>query len=335
MGKRGNRGLKGQLLNKSVEAFILALETINRLSTTYRVETFTYLICNAWEILLKARILELNNNNRSVIYFKQRKEKNKKSISLRTCLEKIFPNENDPIRRNIELVADLRDQAVHLVISNVPREILALFQSSVLNYHKCLIQWFDISLSERLTIGMMTIVYDFKPEEFDLTNPIMRRNMGIETADYLMKYQSQLKSEFEKLGKVAEFSIPIDYTLKLTKSGSPDIELFSGTGGRMTNIIEVPKDPGKSHPHRQKDVIEIINKRLPNGIKINPHDITCIIATFDIKKNSAFYYKGSVTGSPTQYSQGFIDWIIQQQKSKSNFFKEARQQYRQAKTPAI
>ena len=57
-GQRGNPGLKGRLVDKSVEAYILALETINRLSIKYRLEAFCYLLCNAWELLLKAKILE-------------------------------------------------------------------------------------------------------------------------------------------------------------------------------------------------------------------------------------------------------------------------------------
>jgi hypothetical protein len=52
------RGLKGRLLENSIEAYILALESINRLSIKYRVETFAYLICNAWELLLKAKIIQ-------------------------------------------------------------------------------------------------------------------------------------------------------------------------------------------------------------------------------------------------------------------------------------
>ena len=51
--RRGNPGLRGRLREKSVEAYILALETINCLSRKYRVETFTYLLCNAWKRMLK------------------------------------------------------------------------------------------------------------------------------------------------------------------------------------------------------------------------------------------------------------------------------------------
>jgi len=62
--KRGNPGLKGRLLDKSIEAYILSLEIIHQLSVKYRVETFVYLICNAWELLLKAKIIEDTRSRR-------------------------------------------------------------------------------------------------------------------------------------------------------------------------------------------------------------------------------------------------------------------------------
>ena len=43
-GKRGNPGLKGKLVAKSLDAYVLSLETINRLSVKYRVEAFCYLM---------------------------------------------------------------------------------------------------------------------------------------------------------------------------------------------------------------------------------------------------------------------------------------------------
>ena len=65
-GRRGNPGLKGRLVDKSVEAYILALETINRISIQYRIETFCYLMCNAWELLLKAKIIEDTRKTNSI-----------------------------------------------------------------------------------------------------------------------------------------------------------------------------------------------------------------------------------------------------------------------------
>lgn len=140
--KPGNPGLKGRLLEKSVEAYILSLETINRLSIKYRVETFCYLLCNAWELLLKSKILN-DSASRAAIYYKKKRSKPRRSLALRDCLKKVFTDENSPIRINIEKIADLRDQSAHLVLSHVPRDVLGLFQASVLNYHrKCCIPFY-------------------------------------------------------------------------------------------------------------------------------------------------------------------------------------------------
>ncbi|MFC2059608.1 DUF3644 domain-containing protein [Chloroflexota bacterium] len=49
--------LTRNLRDSSIEAFILALETINRPSIRYRMEAFCILYCNAWELLIKAKLL--------------------------------------------------------------------------------------------------------------------------------------------------------------------------------------------------------------------------------------------------------------------------------------
>ena len=42
--------LAEKLLNKAREAFILAIEIYNKPSIRYRVEGFSFSICNAWEL---------------------------------------------------------------------------------------------------------------------------------------------------------------------------------------------------------------------------------------------------------------------------------------------
>ena len=155
-GRKGRAGLKGQLVDKSVDAYVLALETINRLSIKYRIESFSYLICNAWELLLKARILDLERD-REAIYYKKKDSEPRRSLSLRDAASKVIANDKDPVRRNLEKVAELRDDAAHFVIREVPRDVLLLFQAGVINYHKKLNEWFGISLSDRVSVGMMTL----------------------------------------------------------------------------------------------------------------------------------------------------------------------------------
>lgn len=320
-GHRGNPGLKGRLLDKSVDAYILALETINQLSIRYRVETFCYLLCNAWELLLKAKILDNMNNDHNAIYRgKKKRGERRESLSLRECLERVIPNQTDPERRNIERIADLRDESVHLVIGDIPNDVLCLLQAGVINYHRRLNEWFEISLSDRVHVGMMSIVYDMQPHQGDLTNKRLRRELGRDAADFLCHYCAEIKKEFDDLKRPAQFSIGIEYRLVLTnKPSDADIELSSGPSSGATRLIEVPKDPSKSHPFRQKEVLEKLKE-----MKINQYDIQCLNTVHGVKKRPEFFYQGKVKGSPVQYSQAFVDWVLRQYDNDPDFFRKAR-----------
>lgn len=313
--------LKKHLIDKSVEAYILALETINRLTIQYRLETFCYLICNAWELLLKAKILEEKGKEDS-IYYKEKKEKTRRSLSLSDCLNKIIQNQKDPIRRNIERVEELRNESAHLVISQVPRDVLCLFQACVINYHKRLNEWFGTSLSDRVQVGMMSIVYDMGPEQWDMTNQRLRKQLGQDAAEFLTHYCAELKQELDEFQRSPEFSIGIEYQLVLTKNPkNADMVLSSGsTGSEPTQIVEVPKDPSKTHPFRQKELIEHVKPEL----QINSFDIQCVNKVYRIKTKSEYFYQGKVKGSPGQYSQKFVDWLIDKYRRDNQFFHKTR-----------
>lgn len=325
-GQRGNPGLKGRLIDKSIEGYILALETINRLSIQYRIETFCYLICNAWELLLKAKILEdAGKGHDSIFRGKKKRHQRRESISLRDCLVRLIPNATDPERRNIECIADLRDECVHLVLSDVPADVSGLFQACVINYHRRLNQWFGISLSDRVNVGMMSIVYELDPSRNDIANIHLRRALGRDAADYLTDYCAQIKNEFDNLQRPAQFSVGIEYRLALTKKpGDADIVLsHASSGGQAVQIVEVPKDSSKSHPHRQVEVIENLKRLLPK-LSINQHDIQCVNKAHGVKQRSEYFYQGAVKGSPAQYSQAYVDWLLQQYNKDHQFFVKAR-----------
>ena len=321
--------LKERLVDKSVEAYILALETINRLTIQYRLETFCYLICNAWELLLKAKILG-DKGKEDAIYYKEQEGKTRRSLSLDDCLNKTMQNQKDhPIRRNIERIEELRNESVHLVISQIPREVMSLFQAGVINYHKRLHEWFGVSLSDRVPVGMMSIVYEEGPERWDMTNQRLRQQLGKDSAKFLGRYCADLNQDYEELQRSPEFSIGIEYRLVLTKNpNNADIALSSGaTGGESTQVVESLKDPGTTHPFRQKELIE----QLMTELKINQFDIQCVNKVYKIKAQSKYFYQGKVKGSPAQYSRAFLDWLIERYKEDDQFFEKTRQKAKKKK----
>ena len=54
-----------RLVEKSIEAFIMGLEIYNKPTIKYRIEGFSFFITNAWELMLKAALI----NRGESIYF--------------------------------------------------------------------------------------------------------------------------------------------------------------------------------------------------------------------------------------------------------------------------
>lgn len=95
--------LSRQLLGKSQEAFLLSLEIYNKPTIRYRLESFCFFFTNAWELMLKAYLLEGTKSEKSIFYPKE-KNKPRKSIAVRDALKRLFSNEKDPIRKNTKIL---------------------------------------------------------------------------------------------------------------------------------------------------------------------------------------------------------------------------------------
>jgi hypothetical protein len=326
----GNPGTKGRLLAKSLEAYLLGLETINRLTVAYRVETFCALMFNAWELLLKAKILD-DTRDRLEIYYRRRPGEPLRSISLRDAVARVIPNDRDQTRRNIERVADLRDAAVHLFIAQVPKNVMGLLQACVLNYHRRLSEWFDISLADRVPVGMMSLVYDVSPESLDLSSALMRRRLGKDSAEYLTSLADELRAEHESHGMAPEFSVVIRYGLALQKRAEDaSVVAVTGTEGTPIQIVERPRDSAITHPWRQKELLPEVNARLGPGLAITLGQLQAVVAAHDVKGRPEWFFRGSVRGSPGQYSPAFADWLADRVRNDAEFVSRSLESVRTA-----
>jgi len=82
--------------------------------------------------------------------------------------------------------------------------------------------------------------------------------------------------------------------------------------------------PDRTHPYRQKELIDALNVELPPGVKVNQYDIQCVRKQFDIESKLAFHYHPKFGGH--QYSPAFASWILKQYLDDPNFFQKTRQQ---------
>lgn len=113
------------------------------------------------------------------------------------------------------------------------------------------------------------------------------------------------------------------------------IQRTEGDGDR-TSTIRLTTDPGApvygkvdhddTHPFRQTELIEEVNKRLPRRArKINSHDIQCVRRVHDIQPQRApeFVHQAKHALAP-QYSLDFVQWLVQRRRRDHAFFKKAR-----------
>src|SRR5262249_11439141 len=124
-----------RFVEKASAAMISAVEVYNKPAFAYREETFAILALNAWELLLKAKVLkEAGNDLKSIRVYEPRKTKsgtaskklylrrnragNPHSISIAACIVAIdksaekLPNE---VKGNLVALTAIRDNSVHYV----------------------------------------------------------------------------------------------------------------------------------------------------------------------------------------------------------------------------
>lgn len=98
---------------------------------------------------------------------------------------------------------------------------------------------------------------------------------------------------------------------------------------RAIRIVDDPDAPAYrklnydlTHPFRQKEAIEEINRGLAGRTTINQFDIQCINRVFEICNKENFCHLPKY--SSPQYSREYVNWVISQYEQDNNFFQKTR-----------
>jgi hypothetical protein len=86
-------------------------------------------------------------------------------------------------------------------------------------------------------------------------------------------------------------------------------------------------DPDRTHPYRQKEVVSEVNRKLPEGVEVKGYDILSVRRVHEIsEERQPEFTHVPKFGSP-QYSDAFVDWIVEQHASDPEFFTKAKEKY--------
>jgi len=146
-----------------------AIEIYNKPAFGYREETFAILALNAWELLLKAKVLEQHGNRAQSLYVyfakktaagKQSKKQyvkrnrtgNKMTVGIDGCIDLLVKKGvlvPDPIRKNLEALTEIRDNAVHYINASpqLAKQVLEFGTACLRNFIEIGKLWLDLDLS--------------------------------------------------------------------------------------------------------------------------------------------------------------------------------------------
>lgn len=167
MAKR-RKMVMSNLVKNSIAAYFAAIEVHNKPNISYRYETVTLLIINAWELLLKAYI-------RKYIKRKSIFEDENYTISFSKAISYVNEDVNTSkprsfiaIKENLYMIEVYRNKSAHFYNEALEPQIFMLVARAALNYVEFIKRYFnkDIISDEGLFIMPLGFKLPFKPENF-------------------------------------------------------------------------------------------------------------------------------------------------------------------------
>lgn len=294
-----------KLIEKSKEAFVMAVEIYNKPSIKYRIEGFSFFICNAWELMLKAHLIK--KSGIESIYYKDNTER---TITLENCLQKIFTNEKTPLRRNLMKIIELRNTSTHFVTEEYEMVYIPLFQACVLNFVEKMQEFHGVDMTEVVPQNFLTLAISMKA----LDENEIRAKYPEEIAKKLIDTHNQLEPMIAENNQ--SFAIKIEHLHYITKdrSKATSFVYVDKDAEAGVKIIKELKDPNNTHKYTMKNAIKEINRRLQSmGIDfvINQYIFDLFNKAYGIKENEKYCYVHRQYAQPSYtYSMQTIELIV-------------------------
>ena len=297
--------IQKKLIEKSQEAFVMAIEIYNKPTIKYRVEGFSFFICNAWELMLKAYLI--SKYGEDSIYYKDNPNR---TISLENCLQKIFTNEKTPLRRNLLKIIELRNTSTHFVTEEYEMVYIPLFQACILNFVEKMQEFHSVDMTEIVPQNFLTLAVSMKA----LDESIIRAKYPEEIASKIIDTNNQLEPMIAENNQ--SFAIKVEHLHFITKDKNKatsfvHINKEAETG---VKIIKELKDPNNTHKFTMKNAIKEINRRLQSegiNFEINQYIFNLFNKVYGIKENEKYCYVHRQYAQPSYtYSMQTIELIV-------------------------
>lgn len=237
------------MLEKSIAAMVSAIEVYNKPDFRYREETFSVLCVNAWELLLKAKVVHLSGNKLTSIFVWEQKTlrdgtRSKKkyrrlnragnpmSVGLfetyRIISEDYGVKISSAVRDNLETLVEIRDNAVHFVNDDLQLalKIQEIGTASLQNFLHLCQDWFSESLDHfNFYLMPLSFIKNFDSVAGELLNASERK---------LLRFIKEMEKPYDE-DDIKDYNVTLRVDVRFQKVKS--------TSGLMVQITKDPNAP--------------------------------------------------------------------------------------------
>ena len=300
--------ITAKLIDKSKEAFMMAIEVYNKPSIKYRVEGFSFFICNAWELMFKAHMIN-KFGNESIYY----KDNPNRTITLENCIKKVLTNDKDPLRRNLEKIIELRNMSTHFVTEEYEMVYIPLFQAAVFNFIEKMQSFHNVDMTEIIPQNFLTLTVSYN----SLNTDEIRAKYPKEIAEKLIGANEELAPIIDENNN--RFAIRVNHHYYITKKKEEAAAIVGIDSSESTENIKIVKqlqDPNDIYKYTAKKCCSEINRRLEKlNIKLdfNQYHFRLFCNHYSIKQNTKLCYISKMFSQPQySYSLQTIDFIVEE-----------------------
>lgn len=271
------------LVDKAMSACLAAIEIYNKPNFEYREEAFSILMLNAWELLLKARILQENENKiRSIEIWERRRRKdgsltkrefpkrnrssNRVTISIVTAANLVMEYDDNSIDnaciKNLILLTEIRDNAIHLhnKTRNLQKRIQEVGTGSIRNFAQAAEKWFNRNLKD-YNLFLMPLVFE---SPFGLMKTVFSESASGPMENLSSLLEHHLKNT--PFDPTSTFNVGVEIEMKFVRKPEADgipVKVAKNEE-KAVPIIMTEENALKSYPWSYADLTSRLRQRYPN-----------------------------------------------------------------------
>lgn len=271
------------ILDKSIQAVISGIEVYNKPDFKYREESFSILMVNAWELLCKARVVQLSNNSLKSIFaidysakrkdgtpfknvkFKKNRAGNYYTVDIFTAMS--LASVDKVVKDNIELLVEIRDNSVHFINDShlLEKKVLEIGTASLKSYVTLVKEWFNFDLS-KYNFYLMPISF-FHAHELESFSINDEDDQHKNLLEYIAIKEKEHPSSVKK-----KHNISLILETKFVRSSSMEglnIKYDNDSDNQMKIIVTAEEQFRNKYPLNWTDNIKpLIIKEIPD-VKFN------------------------------------------------------------------